>query len=159
MTLIFFLDLTLHVTISSLQIKIVIFGFRAFRVISNFRTYWTITIIITIAIMVFAVVVVVVIENGRAEIHDRTSDVRSDVLWNTKKKSKFILRYTRNDTPKCITRGAHLRGLAPRQHNFEETSQRSVSKLSGTLRRFDLLGYRTRTPPTTPMCRYYHYSK
>ena len=38
---------------------------------------------------------------------------------------KSNLHYTRSITPKRVTSGeAHRRGLAPRQHSSEETSQR-----------------------------------
>ena len=41
------------------------------------------------------------------------------------KKSTSNLHYTRRITPKRVTSGgAHLRGLAPRLHSSEETSQR-----------------------------------
>ena len=38
---------------------------------------------------------------------------------------KTNFRYTRCITPMCVkNNGAHLRGLAPKQHSSEETSQR-----------------------------------
>ena len=48
----------------------------------------------------------------------KDGDVRGCIL-------KKNLHYTRGNMPKRVTSGGvHLRGLAPGQHSFEETSQR-----------------------------------
>ena len=61
-----------------------------------------------------------------------------DSFFDPTKKSEPL--YTRVITPKRVTSGgAHLRGLAPRQHSFEETSHRWRRCV-----RFDRPGNRTR---------------
>ena len=46
------------------------------------------------------------------------------LLSNVKKKKKSNLHYTHGISPKRVTSGgAHLRGLAPGQRSYEETSQ------------------------------------
>ena len=63
-----------------------------------------------------------------------------NVMCGTKRKSN--LHCTRGITPKRVTSsGVHLRGLAPGQNSFEETSQ--MWRTIGDCVRFDRTGNRT----------------
>ena len=53
-----------------------------------------------------------------------STGVKTQNRFQTMKKSKLNLHYTRGIMPKRVTSGgAHLRGLAPGLHSSEETSQ------------------------------------